>query len=306
MTALATARELEFTAALVGAGFFLPSTAAGVWGRGAKLKRLLLDLSQYLSREFDAEQAETLAFPPILPRAVLDRVGYLEKFPQLLGSVCCFEGGAREHEALLTATRAGAAVISHLALADVALTPAACYPVYPALAGTLPGAGRVVDVEGWCYRQEPSESPTRLRSFQMRELVRAGTPREALAFRDRWVDLGLTLLRQLGLPAASAPASDPFFGSSGRLLTATQKEQYLKLELLVDVAGANPCAVMSANYHKDTFGELFAIRTQDGSVAHTACVGFGLERVALALLHHHGLDLTSWPAPVRQCLSPSL
>jgi seryl-tRNA synthetase len=306
MTALATAKELEFTAALVGAGFFLPSRAAGVSGRGAKLTRLLLDLSQYLSREFAAEQAETLGFPPLLPRSVLDRVGYLQKFPQLLGSVCCFEGGAREHEALLAATELGTSVISHLVLADVALTPAACYPVYPTLTGTLPDDVRVVDVEGWCYRQEPSESPTRLRCFQMRELVCAGTPQQALAFRDRWVDRGLTLLRQLGLPAASAPASDPFFGSSGRLLTATQKEQHLKLELLVDVGGATPCAVMSANCHKDMFGELFAIRTQDGSVAHTACVGFGLERVALALLYQHGLDLTRWPAVVRQCLSSSL
>jgi seryl-tRNA synthetase len=306
MTAQATAAELEFTAALIRAGFFLPSKAAGISGRGAKLKRLLLDLSAYLSREFEAEQADALAFPPLLPRAVLDRVGYQEKFPQLLGSVCCFEGGAREHDALLTATQTGTPLISHLTLADVALTPAACYPVYPTLTGTLPDGGRIIDVEGWCYRQEPSESPTRLRSFQMRELVRAGTPQDAMAFRDRWVERGLVLLRQLGLPAAPAPASDPFFGSAGRLLTATQKEQHLKFELLVDVAGASPCAVMSANCHKDTFGELFAIRTPDGGVAHTACVGFGLERVALALLHQHGLDMTRWPAAVRQYLSSSL
>ena len=35
------------------------------------------------------------------------------------------------------------------------------------------------------------------------------------------------------------------------------------------------------------------------SVAHTACVGFGLERITLALLRHHGLDLAAWPEAVR-------
>lgn len=303
MTARATAAELDFSARLVEAGFFLPGKALGISGRGVKLERLLLDLSACLGREFAVEQAQTLAFPPLLPRAILDRVGYQEKFPQLLGNVCCFEGDAREHAALLAATQVGAPVTSHLALADVVLTPAACYPVYPTLTGTLPDGGCVIDVQGWCYRHEPSESPTRLRSFQMRELIRAGTPEQALAFRDGWVERGLELLRRLGLPVAAAPASDPFFGSAGRLLTATQKEQQLKVELVVDMGGSSPCAVMSANCHKDTFGELFAIRTPDGGVAHTACVGFGLERLALAILRHHGLDPNGFPAAVRRCLS---
>jgi seryl-tRNA synthetase len=40
----------------------------------------------------------------------------------------------------------------------------------------------------------------------------------------------------------------------------------------------------------------------DGSVAHTACVGFGLERIALALFHHHGLDVKEWPESVHKTL----
>ena len=43
-------------------------------------------------------------------------------------------------------------------------------------------------------------------------------------------------------------------------------------------------------------------QTADGEVAHTACVGFGMERVALALFKHHGLDVKAWPAPVRKAL----
>jgi hypothetical protein len=41
----------------------------------------------------------------------------------------------------------------------------------------------------------------------------------------------------------------------------------------------------------------------DGSVAHSACIGFGLERIALALLFKHGIDVDSWPAEIREALS---
>jgi hypothetical protein len=50
-------------------------------------------------------------------------------------------------------------------------------------------------------------------------------------------------------------------------------------------------AVMSCNYHLEHFGEAFDIRTDDGAVAHTACVGFGLERMALALGSDAGSEI---------------
>ena len=43
-----------------------------------------------------------------------------------------------------------------------------------------------------------------------------------------------------------------------------------------------------------------ASRTADGEVAHTACVGFGMERIALALFRTHGLDPERWPRRVRE------
>ena len=57
-----------------------------------------------------------------------------------------------------------------------------------------------------------------------------------------------------------------------------------------------PTAIISLNYHQDHFGHLFGIRTADGEVAHTACVGFGLERIALALYRRHGFDRATWSA----------
>ena len=87
------------------------------------------------------------------------------------------------------------------------------------------------------------------------------------------------------------------------MMAAAQKEQDLKYELVVPVANPDkPTAVASCNQHLDHFGHAFGIETADGKPAHSACVGFGLERVALALFRVHGFDTAQWPAAVRQVL----
>ena len=53
-------------------------------------------------------------------------------------------------------------------------------------------------------------------------------------------------------------------------------------------------AVGSINYLQDFFGRSFAIQP-DGAPAHTGSFGFGLERLALAVVAQHGVDERSWP-----------
>jgi seryl-tRNA synthetase len=93
-------------------------------------------------------------------------------------------------------------------------------------------------------------------------------------------------------------ATDPFFGRSGRMLAASQREQELKFEVTLQIAGPEPTAVASFNYHQDHFACAYGLRAGEGD-AHTACLGFGLERIALALFKTHGLETGSWPADVR-------
>ena len=77
----------------------------------------------------------------------------------------------------------------------------------------------------------------------------------------------------------------------------------LKFELLIPIESEDkPTACLSFNYHTDHFGLLWGIKSSDMSVAHTACVGFGLERIAVALLKHHGFDPAQWPSAVRDTL----
>ena len=92
------------------------------------------------------------------------------------------------------------------------------------------------------------------------------------------------LAGQLGLPSRIDHASDPFFGRGGKLMAASQVEQQLKFELLVPVRSAQePTACMSFNYHRDHFGLAWNLRTTAGETAHTGCVAFGIDRLALAL-----------------------
>ncbi len=188
---------------------------------------------------------------------------------------------------------------------DVMLTPAACYPVYPMFSGLLPGKGRLVTVLGWVYRHEPSDEPTRLQAFRMREFIRVGTTDQVVEWRNAWLERGLALMRTLGLPVASDVASDPFFGRAGKMMAASQRDQRLKFEILCPVISEeNPTAICSFNWHQDHFSGTFGIRDADGEIASTACLGFGLERVTLALIKHHGFDLAAWPASVRKLLWP--
>jgi seryl-tRNA synthetase len=118
------------------------------------------------------------------------------------------------------------------------------------------------------------------------------------------VERGLDLLSGLGLEVESVVANDPFFGRVGRMLAANQRDETLKFEVVTPIVATNPTAVMSANCHRDHFGIPFGIETAAGEVAHSSCVGFGMERITLALLHTHGLDRTGWPSPVRASLWP--
>ena len=142
-----------------------------------------------------------------------------------------------------------------------------------------------------------------MQAFRMREYVCIGAPETALAFRESWKAKAEQLANQLGLPFTLLPASDPFFGRAGKLMAVNRVEQALKFELLIPVNSEEaPTACMSFNYHQDHFGTTWALRTDDGSVAHTACAAFGLDRLTIALFATHGLDLEAWPLTVREAL----
>lgn len=299
-----TSEQARFLAELLAAGLLIDSGVPGVYGRGAQFERVRTAFDAMVTRAGDGDGPERMAFPPLLPRRQLEQIGYLKSFPHLAGSIFGFVGDEQQAGEQEQRASRHEDWSEFQSMTDLVLTPAACYPVYPAVAarGALPAGGITVDAGGsYVFRHEPSGDPARLQMFHQREIVRIGEPDTVAAWRDMWRDRSVELLRATGLDARFDVANDPFFGRSGRLLARSQRAQALKFEVLVQIAGPEPTAVASFNYHQDHFSSTYGIEMSDSAVpAHTACLGFGLERITLALLRAHGLDVDAWPASVRE------
>ncbi|HUC64675.1 MAG TPA: amino acid--[acyl-carrier-protein] ligase [Stellaceae bacterium] len=286
------------------ATLFRPMGVDGVRARTALYESVVEGLSSLISR-LREPGTEVLRFPPVMSRRDLEKSGYLKSFPNLLGCVCALHGTEAEIRSAADRNEAGGDWTTSLSPADLVLSPAACYPVYPLAAarGSLPRTGLMFDVACDCFRHEPSRHLDRLQSFRMREYVCIGAPQQVLEFRERWIERGQRLAGELGLANTAAPASDPFFGRTGQVMAVSQLQQSLKFELLVPVRSAEePTACMSFNYHRDHFGVIWGLHDAGGAVAHTGCVAFGLDRLALAMFATHGLDLAQWPAAIRTAL----
>ena len=301
--ALHAARR-EFRDQLISAGLLVPMGIDGLYGRGGLFEQIVEgvdDVIRQKIRHVCADRPRVLRFPPVFSRGAFEKTDYVASFPHLTGAVATFAGDDRAHRALLEDRAAGRSWDGHLTAAGTMLVSAACHPSYATLPSALGPAGELLDVYGYCFRHEPAIDPARMQAFRMHEIVCAGTPKQALDHRDSWVQHGLDVLSEFELSAVAVAANDPFFGRAGRLLAAGQREESLKTELVVKFYGGldDGTAIASANCHGDHFGVTFGLSTSDGTVAHSACVGFGMERIALALLRTHGLDLKSWPSAVR-------
>jgi seryl-tRNA synthetase len=284
---------------------FRPSGVDGLHARTARFERVVDGLQGLITRHREPG-VEVLRFPPVMSRRNLEKSGYLHSFPNLLGAVCCLHGNETEIRAAVDRPDEKGGWTASLAATDLVLSPAACYPVYPLAAerGAVPANGATFDVACDCFRHEPSRNIDRMQSFRMREYVFIGAPEQVTAFRARWIERAQGIARQLGLTHQLAGASDPFFGRVGKIMAVSQMEQALKLEMLIPVRSAEePTACMSFNCHRDHFGATWGLRCADGAVAHTGCVAFGIDRLALALFAQHGLDLNKWPRSVRTALS---
>jgi seryl-tRNA synthetase len=295
----------EFLGELVEAHLLIPLGVRGLYGRGGEFERVIEHFDRLVTQAGSHLNPEVMRFPPIFGRRDYEKIDHINNFPDLMGSVHTFTGGDREHRAMLDKFGRKEDWTRDLKPAQVMMVPAGCYPLYPTAAGTtLPAGGRRVDTQGFIFRHEPSDDPARMQIFRQHEQVRLGTAEEALEHRDYWMARAREIFHSVGLEVEQVVANDPFFGRGGKVQKAMQRELVLKYELVIPICSVEkPTAISSCNCHLDHFGLVFDIRTDDGNIAHSACIGFGLERIALALFKTHGLDPRAWPASVRNVLA---
>ena len=275
----------------------------GLAGGASALKRLLDDAVRDLGRASFGAQEED--YPDLIDPDVLARAGYLGSFPH---SVCLVSHLVEDFDAI-EAFRAANTGAESLHVPDpgaltsgAALRPAICLPVYRALEDTsLPAEGLVVTTTGKAFRYESGnmEGLKRLWDFSMREIVFAGSARFVEEQRARVIDAVTALMRDWDLSFRLVSASDPFFATVRGTKALWQRARSLKHEVLVDV-GTGTIAAGSINVAGTLFGDAFRISTHDGETATTACVGFGLERLVLALFSQHGFEPARWPPALRE------
>ena len=209
------------------------------------------------SRAAEPDGAEPLRFPPVLPRHQFERSGYLKSFPHLAGSVFAFEGDEEAAREQYERAAAHEDWSEFQSMTDLVLMPAACYPVYPAIAarGPLPGRRRRPSTPAAPTSSATSPRATRrgCRCSTSARWSGSASPRPSPSGATPGATARSSSCAVVGLDAEFDVATDPFFGRSGRMLAASQRQQELKFEILVPIAGPEPTAVASFNYHQDHF-----------------------------------------------------
>jgi seryl-tRNA synthetase len=165
----------------------------------------------------------------------------------------------------------------------------------------VPANGVAITTTGKAFRYESRnmEGIRRLWDFSMREIIFIGSAQAVEQQRARAVHAVTTLMEHWDLDCRVVSGSDPFFATVRGTKALWQRTRGLKYEMLVDV-GAGSVAAGSLNFAGTHFGDAFGIRTDQGEIATTACVGFGLERLVLALFSQHGFEPERWPRAMRE------
>jgi len=282
-------------------GWITDWNAPGVVGFTKQFEDVLDGVQKMIYATETVSKRDTLNFPPVIARSVIDTTEYADSFPHLLARIKTLdEDDAPKY---LKGIADGTPEDEMLETSDVVVVPAACYSLYPLVADGKVESGKMFYVAGNCFRAEASTEIGRFRSFRMHEFVYFGTLDETTAWRDRRADVAIEIFAELGMTAEKELATDPFFRPLQRVMGPSQIEQQLKYELVVPITEDRNIAIASANLHKDHLCHRFEIHGDDGGISNSTCAAFGMERVVLALIAHHGLDFDAWPPSVIAALS---
>ena len=239
-----------------------------------------------------------------MSRRQLERSGYLKSFPHFLGCICCLGGSEADVRGTVERFEAGEDWTDALSAADLVLTPAACYPVYPIVAsrGEVPAEGLLFDVASDCFRREPSRDIDRLQSFRMREYVCVGT-RANRRFPNS-LDGASARPRQSAGIAVSRRSRQRRFLWPRRQAHGDEPD---RAGAEIRIARFGSLSRAADRLHEfqlspRPLGTAWNLHNKAGAVMNSGCVAFGMDRLALALFATHGLETSSWPEAPRKAL----
>lgn len=255
-----------------------------------------------VAKKLDAAQYR---FPTVIGADVLHQCRYLQSFPQFVTLASHLSEDMENLNRFSREVSIGKHGLTvpddSLAPPTTVLSPTVCFHVYSWLKDMELEAPRCVTALGHCHRYESKTMSglERLWDFHMREIVFAGDGESAEQWWAACVDLCVSLLDSWNITYEIVSATDPFFVEGYSSVASYQAAFELKYEIRVPLPYSNgrTMAIGSINRHHDFFGKAMGF-SQKGAPgnAHTACVGFGMERVVWAWLCTHGLNPDRWPS----------
>jgi seryl-tRNA synthetase len=279
---------------------------------GEPLLGLMDDLDRVIRRIVRAEfGGAEFRYPTLIPITALNRCDYFTSFPQYAMFAIRLRSDVDNYRDFVDSVRSGAdaggEILDRCDRVDYCLPPTMCYHTFNQFAGReLPPGLSTVTARGKSFRHEARyhRSLARLWDFTIREIVFLGRRDEVLAARERFLNRILELATEFAVSGRCEVANDPFFcaADSGARSTS-QRLLELKYELQLEVGPVDSIAVASFNFHERFFGESFGLSLPDGTPAFSACAGFGLERLAFALMCQHGTEIRDWPPALRRALA---
>ncbi len=304
---------------LVARGWLTPC-AAGTHQYSGLFLELYLALDLQFRREGLRLDAEEHKFPALIPLPTLATAGYLASFPHHANFVCHLPEHAEaidDFRARLKArpTVPGEAVEACCEAAGpgadphgTALSPTVCYHFFHRHAGRklTPGQCLTATALSPCFRFEgrAMRGLHRLREFNMREIMVLGPSGVVHSWRALLLEAQRRLLERCQLRAVVRTASDPFFVDDYDKKRLFQLSFDLKYEVQAWLPDSDEwLAIGSVNQHQDYFGVAFDIRYPSGEPAHSACLGFGLDRWCFAIFAQHGLEPERWPPSLQALLA---
>lgn len=282
--------------ALVRAGMVIDFGEGHIAYRGL-FRELVERLDAALQAIAAERHAEAVDLPDMLPLAAVHTAGAFEQHAHdlffaapLVSDLDCIDAFRRD-----AATSGRPPSNDALAPPRYCLKTSACAPLYPALAHTEFAAPAQFTMLGRCTRHEANTaiSCERLTEFRMREIVFVGGEDGAAEFERFSLQVFRDLIECFDLRADIRTASDSFFLASYsqyRFMQLAGSEKYEARIFIPDTHA--DIAVGSFNHHRRFFGRRFGL-TYRGAPAVTACIGFGLERLAYGILCQSGIDRTT-------------
>lgn len=256
------------------------------------------------AREFHAELE---IFPSTIKSETLHRCNHFTSFPEHMDFVAHLKQDLEVLSAFSSGCRTeGWAPPLHdgrMGAHDFAVSPSCCYHAYEGMEGwDLEKPGRCITAILNCHRYEGAnhKSLSRLRSFNMREVIWVGQPAYVISCRARAEEMMKQWAQDWELSCTLEAANDMFFTEDFAVKASFQRQQEAKRELRMDIPqDGGSISVFSSNFHATTFGKAFGITT-GGRPAVSACVGWGCERWVYALLSQFGFDPANWPAGLKR------